>query len=193
MSCAVINNTLSKLFDVVVYHTHISINFKGPKLSHSYNMEKREILQTILRYDLGYCLLEGISAESIRQRNLVDHTSEECAPKKDVAAHILPFFKAIVNNETMTFVQWDTFVSPVDKSIQVYPVCDENDLQRRVLFNYNFIIVYGIEYKQSNLSDAQKKANCRSELQKIEAQHTELKKRKQEVKDELSFLNKRQT
>lgn len=137
-------------------------------------------------------MLEGISAESIRSRALTDAASERFAPKKDVAAHLLPFFKANVNNEIKTFVQWDTAVSSdVTKPVELHPINDLKDLQSHVLYTYNYIIIYGIEQKTVELSETQKKHMYRFQLQELELQQMEIKKRKQELKDKLSSLNKR--
>ena len=153
------------------------------------NLEKEEILKLIQQYDCGFCMLEGISKDSIRSRNLNSYLSERNAPKKDVPAHFLPFFKASVNNEIKTFVQWDTSVKgDCQKQIEIHQVCNLKDLQSRVLFSYNYLVIYGIELSVSDLSDTQKLHNLRIELQQLESQQVEIKKRKKEVTTEISIL-----
>lgn len=189
ISCAVINNVISILFDVTVIHTKCSINFKAPKSKNNSNLEKEEFLQTINNYDQGYCLLEGISADGIRDRNLEDFTNEKFAPKNDIAAHLIPFFKAKVNNQNRTFVMWDTY-SRDEKPIELRSICDIKDLQSNLLYNYNFIIIYGIKHKEKELSLTQKQHHYRRQLEELELQQIEIKKRKQDIKDKLSMLKK---
>lgn len=150
-----------------------------------------EILNTILFYDQGYCLLEGISASSIAERELSAYTCKSSAPKKDLAPHLIPFFKASVNGECKTFIFWDTFASQHDKLIDLLPISNVSELKDNLLCSYNFIMIYGIENSINFKSDKQLKRSLINDILEMESQQTELKKRKQEKKDILTILNKR--
>lgn len=184
------NNVLAKLFNVTVYHSLLSMEFKGSKNDNSCNEKKQEILSTIKLYDQGYLLLEGVSAKSLKERSLDQHMNVRAAPKKDFAPHFLPFFKCNVDNQTNIYVQWDTYLSSQEKSILLQPVSDMNELTEKVLYGYNIIYIYGIEQMKRE-TDSDKINYLKKQLQLKEEAHKKLKKEKQELQNQLSVLNKR--
>lgn len=190
MSVAVINNVLQMLFDVTVKHTLLSMDFKGHKTDQNCNQQKENILSTINQYDQGYCLLEGVSANSLKIRELDQHINVNVAPKTDMPAHILPFFKCTVNNQTMIHVQWDTYSCDQKRPIELHPLSDLNQLQSKLLYNYNIIYIYGIEQTKHE-TDRELIMNLRKELHSKVEQQQILKLQIQEIQDKLSKLNKR--
>lgn len=189
MSVAVINNVLQMLFDVTVKHTLLSMEFKGRKADQNIQ-QKQDILSTIKQYDQGYCLLEGVSANSLKVRDLDQYINVDAAPNSDIAPHILPFFKCTVNNQTLIHVQWDTYSTSQQKPIELHPVSDLNQLQSKLLYNYNIIYIYGIEQTKHE-TDSQLIMNLKKELQSKEEEYQKLKLEIQQIQDKLSMLKKR--